>query len=102
MSFRQMGGLLDGVIDLRCGPAATWGLAVWQGGGGQLTLYTIRCHVCDPWCPQGLTKAMRCVRASAYIRGCPRNYASWGDPGYTDQIIFGAPRSYEVAASFKW
>ena len=29
-------------------------------------------------------------------------YASWGDPGYTDQIILGAPRSYEVAASFKW
>ena len=29
-------------------------------------------------------------------------YASWGDPGYTDQVILGAPRSYEVAASFKW
>jgi iron complex outermembrane receptor protein len=29
-------------------------------------------------------------------------YASWGDPGYPDQIILGAPRSYEVAASFKW
>ena len=29
-------------------------------------------------------------------------YAQWGDPGYTDQIILGAPRSYEVAASFKW
>jgi iron complex outermembrane receptor protein len=31
-----------------------------------------------------------------------RLYASWGDPGYTDQVILGAPRSYEVAASFKW
>ena len=31
-----------------------------------------------------------------------RRYAAWGDPGYTDQIILGAPRSYEVAASFKW
>jgi iron complex outermembrane recepter protein len=31
-----------------------------------------------------------------------RRYASWGDPGYTDQIILGAPRSYEVGASFKW
>jgi iron complex outermembrane receptor protein len=31
-----------------------------------------------------------------------RIYASWGDPGYTDQILLGAPRSYEVAASFKW
>lgn len=29
-------------------------------------------------------------------------YAAWGDPGYTDQIILGAPRSYEVAASFRW
>lgn len=29
-------------------------------------------------------------------------YAQWGDPGYTDQIILGAPRSYEVAASFRW
>jgi iron complex outermembrane receptor protein len=29
-------------------------------------------------------------------------YAAWGDPGYTDQIILGAPRSYEMAASFKW
>ena len=31
-----------------------------------------------------------------------KRYAQWGDPGYTDQIILGAPRSYEVAASFKW
>ena len=29
-------------------------------------------------------------------------YAIWGDPGYTDQVILGAPRTYEVAASFKW
>ncbi|QOZ67806.1 TonB-dependent receptor [Bradyrhizobium arachidis] len=29
-------------------------------------------------------------------------YAAWGDPGYTDQIVLGAPRSYEVAASFRW
>jgi len=27
---------------------------------------------------------------------------AWGDSGYTDQIILGAPRSYEVSASFKW
>jgi hypothetical protein len=25
-----------------------------------------------------------------------------GDPGCTDQIILGAPRNYEVSASFKW
>jgi iron complex outermembrane recepter protein len=29
-------------------------------------------------------------------------YATWGDPGYPGQIILGAPRSYEVAASFRW
>lgn len=29
-------------------------------------------------------------------------YAQWGDPGCTDQVILGAPRSYEIAASFKW
>jgi iron complex outermembrane recepter protein len=29
-------------------------------------------------------------------------YAIWGDPGYTDQVILGAPRTYELAASFKW
>ncbi len=31
-----------------------------------------------------------------------KRYALWGDPGYTDQIILGPPRSYEVSASFKW
>jgi iron complex outermembrane receptor protein len=31
-----------------------------------------------------------------------RQYAAWGDPTYNDQIILGSPRSYEVAASFKW
>jgi iron complex outermembrane receptor protein len=31
-----------------------------------------------------------------------RRFAAWGDSGYTDQIILGAPRSYEVSASFKW
>ena len=29
-------------------------------------------------------------------------YAQWGDPGYQDQVILGAPRSYEIAASFRW
>jgi iron complex outermembrane receptor protein len=31
-----------------------------------------------------------------------RKYAQWGDPGYPDQIILGAPRSYEVSAAFKF
>jgi iron complex outermembrane recepter protein len=29
-------------------------------------------------------------------------YAAWSDTTYPDQIILGAPRTYEVAASAKW
>ncbi|WP_295850809.1 TonB-dependent receptor [Tardiphaga sp.] len=29
-------------------------------------------------------------------------YAIWGDPFYPDQILLGAPRTYEVSANFKW
>lgn len=38
-----------------------------------LTLNTIGCHDCDWWCPQGLTKGMRCAHVRVQIRGCPRN-----------------------------
>jgi iron complex outermembrane recepter protein len=31
-----------------------------------------------------------------------RRYAVWGDPFYPDQILLGAPRTYELAAAFKW
>jgi len=31
-----------------------------------------------------------------------KKYAIWGDPGYPDQVILGAPRSFEVAAAFRW
>jgi iron complex outermembrane recepter protein len=31
-----------------------------------------------------------------------REYAIWGDPFYPDQILLGAPRTYELAAAFKW
>jgi iron complex outermembrane receptor protein len=31
-----------------------------------------------------------------------KTYAVWSDPGYTDQILLGAPRSYEVSAAFKF
>ena len=31
-----------------------------------------------------------------------RIYAVWSDPSYPDQILLGAPRSYEVAAAFKF
>lgn len=29
-------------------------------------------------------------------------YAAWSDPGYPDQVYLGAPRTYEVGASFRW
>ena len=29
-------------------------------------------------------------------------YAAWSDPGYPDQILLGAPRTYEIAASARW
>ncbi len=31
-----------------------------------------------------------------------RRYAIWGDPFYPDQILLGAPRTYELSAAFKW
>jgi len=31
-----------------------------------------------------------------------KRYAVWGDPFYPDQILLGAPRTYEVSAAFKW
>jgi iron complex outermembrane receptor protein len=29
-------------------------------------------------------------------------YAAWSDPGYPDQVYLGAPRSFDVALSFKF
>ena len=31
-----------------------------------------------------------------------RTYAAFSDPGYQDQFYLGAPRTYEVATSFKF
>jgi iron complex outermembrane recepter protein len=31
-----------------------------------------------------------------------KRYAAWSDPGYPDQVLLGAPRSYEVSASFRF
>ena len=31
-----------------------------------------------------------------------RKYAVWGDPFYPDQILLGAPRSYELSAALKF
>ena len=53
--------------------------------------------------PKTVFQAVDQTRLSFRVRNLTNKlYAAWGDPGYTDQIILGAPRSYEVAASFKW
>jgi iron complex outermembrane receptor protein len=31
-----------------------------------------------------------------------KKYAIWGDPFYPDQILLGAPRSYEISAAIKF
>lgn len=31
-----------------------------------------------------------------------KRYAIWGDSFYPDQILLGAPRTYEISAAFKW
>ncbi|HTD89954.1 MAG TPA: TonB-dependent receptor, partial [Burkholderiales bacterium] len=31
-----------------------------------------------------------------------KKYAIWSDPGYPDQILLGAPRSYELSVSMKF
>ncbi len=53
--------------------------------------------------PKSAFSAVDNTRLAFRVRNLTdRRYAAWGDPGYTDQIILGAPRSFEVAASFKW
>jgi iron complex outermembrane recepter protein len=43
------------------------------------------------------------VRVTLRVRNLTNAvYAAWSDPGYPDQVYLGAPRTYEVAASFKW
>ena len=53
--------------------------------------------------PKQVFNAVEQTRITFRVRNLTdKIYASWGDPGYTDQIMLGAPRSFEVAASFKW
>ena len=43
------------------------------------------------------------TRITARVRNLTdRKYAIWGDPGYPDQILLGAPRSYELSALLKF
>jgi len=53
--------------------------------------------------PTTVFSSVEQTRLSFRVRNLTdRRYALWGDSGYTDQIILGSPRSYEVSASFKW
>ncbi|WP_458146812.1 TonB-dependent receptor [Bradyrhizobium sp. UFLA05-109] len=53
--------------------------------------------------PKSYFRGVDQTRISFRVRNLTNKlYAAWGDPGYTDQIILGAPRSYELSASFRW
>jgi iron complex outermembrane recepter protein len=53
--------------------------------------------------PKSVFGAVDQTRLSFRVRNLTdKRYAIWGDPFYPDQILLGAPRSYEVSAAFKW
>jgi iron complex outermembrane receptor protein len=46
---------------------------------------------------------LKTVRLTFRVRNLTNAvYAQWADPGLADQVLLGAPRTYEVAASTKW
>ena len=47
--------------------------------------------------------AVKAVRITLRVRNVTNAiYAAFSDPGYPDQVYLGDPRTYEVAAHFKW
>jgi iron complex outermembrane receptor protein len=53
--------------------------------------------------PKSVFQAVDQTRLTFRVRNfTDRKYAIWGDPFYPDQILLGAPRTYEVSAAFKW
>jgi iron complex outermembrane receptor protein len=49
------------------------------------------------------TPDLKDVRVAFRVRNIANTvYAAWSDPGYQDQFYLGAPRTFEVATSFKW
>ena len=53
--------------------------------------------------PKSFFPAVDQTRVSFRVRNLfDRRYAIWGDPFYPDQILLGAPRTFELAAAFKW
>jgi len=52
----------------------------------------------DVWMPQ-----FKNLRLTFRVRNLTNAvYAQWADPGLADQVLLGAPRTYEVGASAKW
>lgn len=53
--------------------------------------------------PKTVFNAVNEARLTFRVRNITdKRYAIWGDPFYPDQILLGAPRTYELSAAFKW
>jgi iron complex outermembrane recepter protein len=53
--------------------------------------------------PKTVFNAVDQARLTFRVRNfTDKRYAIWGDPFYPDQILLGAPRTYEISAAFKW
>jgi iron complex outermembrane recepter protein len=53
--------------------------------------------------PKTVFNAVDQARLTFRVRNITdKRYAVWGDPFYPDQILLGAPRTYEISAAFKW
>jgi iron complex outermembrane recepter protein len=53
--------------------------------------------------PKAFFPAVDQTRLTFRVRNLTdKRYAIWGDPFYPDQILLGAPRTYEMSAAFKW
>lgn len=53
--------------------------------------------------PKTVFNAVDQARLTFRVRNfTDKRYAIWGDPFYPDQILMGAPRTYEISAALKW
>jgi iron complex outermembrane receptor protein len=53
--------------------------------------------------PKTVFNAVDQARLAFRVRNITdKRYAIWGDPFYPDQVLLGAPRTYEISAAFKW
>ncbi|OAF10617.1 ligand-gated channel protein [Bradyrhizobium centrolobii] len=53
--------------------------------------------------PKTVFNAVDQARLTFRVRNITdKRYAIWGDPFYPDQVLLGAPRTYEISAAFKW